>query len=333
MPHSNPFDAIGFAANTKNQAKRVGIIMHLASILPAGILVVFQFTPVIRHKFILIHRVNGYVVIILFFISVAGTFMMFPSLINYRPDVQIGLGVLGVGCSITITMAWINIRRLQIEQHRAWMLRTWVYAGSIISLRLIMIAARTVINRYFPDRHFATFSCGQIFDMYTIQGVPDDNNPTPLIYPECTPAGLEFFDRSLRAIVRASSNSYIVQGQVVQPGPEGMAAFSDVTFGMATWLALVLHVVGVELYLRLTPKEAERLRQVSYKKQLAAGMRNPGSSGLVVQNWGDAEKWEPLRKSVRKDEEERAEQAAHLMSRDYQLDRVAPPQQASYAAI
>jgi len=73
-----------------------------------------------------------------------------------------------------------------------------------------------------------------------------------------------------------------------------MAAFSDVTFGKTTWLAVVLHLVGVEVYLRLTPKEAERQRQASYKKQLAAGMRNPRNSRLLVQNWGDAEKWEPF---------------------------------------
>jgi hypothetical protein len=34
---------------------KVGIILHLAGILPASILVCFQFTPFIRHKWILIH--------------------------------------------------------------------------------------------------------------------------------------------------------------------------------------------------------------------------------------------------------------------------------------
>lgn len=33
--------------------------------------------------------------------------------------------------------------------------------------------------------------------------------------------------------------------------------------------------------LHLTPKESERLRQVSYQRQLEAGFKNPGHAGLV----------------------------------------------------
>jgi hypothetical protein len=56
-------------------------------------------------------------------------------------------------------------------------------------------------------------------------------------------------------------------------------------------MALFLHVVGVEIYLALTPVEAERLRRVSYEKQLQAGYKNPGNAGTTVQRWGDAEAW------------------------------------------
>ena len=47
------------------------------------------------------------------------------------------------------------------------------------------------------------------------------------------------------------------------------------------------------MYLHLTPREAKRLRQVSYEKQVAAGYRNPGYSGSSVERWGDADKWQP----------------------------------------
>lgn len=43
--------------------------------------------------------------------------------------------------------------------------------------------------------------------------------------------------------------------------------------------------------MRLTPRESERLRQVSYEKQLEKGYKNPGSAGLVVERFGDAEPW------------------------------------------
>jgi hypothetical protein len=38
---------------------RTGIMIHLFTIVSAGFLVIFQFVPAIRHKAILVHRVNG----------------------------------------------------------------------------------------------------------------------------------------------------------------------------------------------------------------------------------------------------------------------------------
>jgi hypothetical protein len=41
--------------------------------------------------------------------------------------VQIAVGLLGTGTIISTALAYYNIKRLQIDQHRAWMLRTWFY--------------------------------------------------------------------------------------------------------------------------------------------------------------------------------------------------------------
>lgn len=65
----------------------------------------------------------------------------------------------------------------------------------------------------------------------------------------------------------------------------------DLSFGSAAWISFFLHLIGVEIYLRLTPREAERLRMVSYKRQLAAGYENPGSAGLVAERLGDSNEW------------------------------------------
>lgn len=45
--------------------------------------------------------------------------------------------------------------------------------------------------------------------------------------------------------------------------------------------------------LNLTPKEATRLRQVSYQRQLEAGYSNAGNAGLTVQRLGDADPFVP----------------------------------------
>lgn len=43
--------------------------------------------------------------------------------------VQIAVGLLATGTFISTALAYYNIKRLQIDQHRAWMLRTWFYVS------------------------------------------------------------------------------------------------------------------------------------------------------------------------------------------------------------
>lgn len=64
---------------------------------------------------------------------------------------------------------------------------------------------------------------------------------------------------------------------------------------MALWLAIFMHLVGVEIYLALTPRESNRLRQVSYERQMERGFKNAGSAGLTSDQWGDADAWRPMR--------------------------------------
>ena len=44
----------------------------------------------------------------------------------------------------------------------------------------------------------------------------------------------------------------------------------------------------VSQQIHLTPRESERLRQVSYERQIEAGMSHPGSAGLTAERLGDA---------------------------------------------
>ena len=56
-----------------------------------------------------------------------------------------------------------------------------------------------------------------------------------------------------------------------------------------------MHGVGVEMYLNLTSAEGERLRNVSYERQLEAGYKHPGSAGLTSDRWGDVPAWQPAK--------------------------------------
>ncbi|EXJ73472.1 uncharacterized protein A1O5_03233 [Cladophialophora psammophila CBS 110553] len=271
----------GDAIHYQSGSKRVGIIMHLACILPAGFLVCFQFVPVIRHRFLLFHRVNGYAIILLLLTGNAGAFMVIPIAGGGSPATQAGLGLLGTMTTVSVVLAYINIKRLQIDQHRAWMIRTWVYAGSVISVRLVQMAANTFIAQHQQGHWYGVQTCEDIWKQYTLYGAPAGaGNPTPYLYPACTAPN--------------SSEPVIIKANVHGFGPEFVTASFHLTFGMSVWLCLAIHAIGVETYLKLTPAESERLRLVSYEKQLEAGFKHPGRAGLTVDRFGDAVAWEPI---------------------------------------
>lgn len=159
---------------------RYGMLLHLAFILPAGILMVLQFTPIIRHKFLLFHRINGYIVMLLCLMSNAAAFVIIRHKQggNRAPSHGVEM-LLGIVTTIGIFMAWWNIRRKQIEQHRAWMLRTMFYMGAIITARLINLAATPIITRI--GDYWSVWTCDEINFLYTNYDMEFPKE----YYPEC----------------------------------------------------------------------------------------------------------------------------------------------------
>jgi len=263
-----------WAYTSKGLLYKVSMTMHIVVVIPAGILVVLQFIPVIRYKALIFHRINGYVVILLMLIfSVTGIII---SKVAFGGDfaTQTFAGVFGIAVIVSGALAYINIKRLQIEQHRAWMMRAWAYSASIITLRIIQIIATEIIGSI-PDSYRA-LPCEQIDSVGGLSAAT---------YPSCAadPTGwtavkMDFGGTGVAEIMAA------LQG----------------TFGGAGLLAFALHAIGIELYLHFTPAEAQRLRQVSFERQQERGFRRPGSAGLTADRLGDAE-WVPLKQQGEQD--------------------------------
>ena len=108
---------------------KVGIILHLATILPAGLLACVQFTPFIRHKALILHRINGWLVVLLSFAGTAAAMMIARISFGGGLDAQMAAGALAIMFIGSLVMAVVNIKLLQIEEHRAWMLRAWFYVS------------------------------------------------------------------------------------------------------------------------------------------------------------------------------------------------------------
>ncbi|KAK4494948.1 hypothetical protein PRZ48_014304 [Zasmidium cellare] len=226
----------------------IGIHIHLISINPAGLLAIVQFVPVVRHKLLLFHRINGYVVVLLLLTGNVGAVMIARRAFGGTLATQAGVGVLAIGTTGSAVLAYININRLRIDRHRAWMLRCWFRAGSIITLRIIMIISVVIISQI--GSYYIAMPSRQI------EGAGGDMG----MYAAC----------------REDAHGYAaVHANVQHPmGKEEVAAPFELSFCMALWLALLLHAAGVEMYLQLTASETERLRQVSFERQVERGMRS-----------------------------------------------------------
>lgn len=139
--------------------------------------------------------------------------------------------------------------------------------ASIITLRLILYLA-TLVTTAMRDYYYP-FSCAQIAWFYTHYHMGD-----PLsVYPQCASP---FHNTTILP------DSYVAVHANFNGRPEQIGASLDINFGMALWLALFVHLVAVELYLRLTPAEARRLKAVSAQRQRER-WGGPGAKGKGVE--------------------------------------------------
>lgn len=148
LDFSSHFCAVGPDGNTIDGAPgecyyynnfsryRIGILLHLAGVLPASILAVFQFMPVIRYRWIAIHRVSGYVSMLFYLVGYAGVLMIARRSFGGGLDVQAWCYFAGLSVVACFALSLYNIKKLQIEQHRAWMLRGWFYVCLLLSVYL-----------------------------------------------------------------------------------------------------------------------------------------------------------------------------------------------------
>ncbi|EWZ29793.1 hypothetical protein AU210_012683 [Fusarium oxysporum f. sp. radicis-cucumerinum] len=246
---------------------KIGIKMHLYTIIPASFLVVFQFVPFIRYKALLFHRMNGYIVVVLAIIGTVGAIIIAPVAFGGSLSVRAAVGLMSIMFLWSLFLAIWNIKTLQLEQHRAWMLRAWFYAGSIITLRIIMIISALIMSKTPSFR--LPMQCAKVASFY------DDTESLIAKYPAC---------QDLNAWVA-------IQGDMSGESTENIASALSLGFSMGIWLALAIHAIGIEVYLHLTPAETERLRRISFQRQQERGFKNPGSSGLTSDRLGDAETW------------------------------------------
>lgn len=269
--HAAPGECYYFLNGAREQ---VGMMTHIFAIIPCCFLLFLQFVPCIRQRYARFHRANGYIVILLVSIATAGGLMATRRSFGGDPAFQFSNVLLSSLLVVGMVLAIVSIKRLQVEQHRAWMLRTWFWAFSVITMRVVQTAASRIVS---SQGYTALRPCAQI---------DSDGVLTAAAIQHFWPACAAYFSGASpgqQALVDANYYGLPIEVNVAL----------SIASGASALVALFLHAVGVEIYLYMTPAESERLRQVSYHKQLAAGMRHLGRAGLSVDRLGDTAKWSP----------------------------------------
>ncbi|KAL8729268.1 MAG: hypothetical protein Q9166_004889 [cf. Caloplaca sp. 2 TL-2023] len=263
---------------------RWAIAIHLFAILPVGLLMIPQFIPLFRRpRYIAYHKLNGWIIWDLTCVGNVGALMVMRRAFGGGTDSQSCVVTLVIMTQLGIWMAYYNIKRHQIDQHRAWMLRTMFYLGAIVSTRVVMPIAVLIMT--WVGTYYTVIPCKELaflLGQNTNWSGPRSLEEVGRMYPACVGKGGNVTDE----LVAVKANFEFGQ-------PQGIGASFKMTFGMGLWICTFLHTIAVEIYLALTPVEGERLRRISYHKQLAAGLPNPGSAGTTIQGWGDAAEWVP----------------------------------------
>jgi len=206
------------------------IFIHVYCAIISGIFAVFQFLPAIRRRAMIFHRINGYLVLIFLIPSTVCGAVVARRAFGGDLNVQSAFYVIGILIIFCAAMGITNVKRTRT--HRKWMLRTVACAAAPITARLASLAARHIISDI--GSYYALWRCDQL--LYVMPDLDDVNQ----LYPQCAQAGVDLtkVHVAVHAAVKGDGLSY---GSTVR-----------LVFGMALWIGIMTHIIGVELYIRKT---------------------------------------------------------------------------------
>ncbi|KDQ13810.1 hypothetical protein BOTBODRAFT_110881 [Botryobasidium botryosum FD-172 SS1] len=180
-----------------------------------------------------LHRINGYLTLALLIPGTISGAIVGRRAFGGSPNTQSAYyasAIMIVGAAL---MGISNVRNTRL--HRKWMLRTVAYLAAPITTRIIALIAREIVGMI--GSYFDVWTCDELaFLQSTGQGVPDFLNA----YPQCGDTTVN--PSTIHVPIQASTKAY----------PVNYGTSVRLTFGMGLWIAIVLHVIGVEIYIRST---------------------------------------------------------------------------------
>ena len=115
------------------------VLGHVLTGSIALILGPIQFWKGFRNKYIHLHRTLGKVYLIAILIGAICAFVMAgTTALAISWQWAASLGFLGVAWVITAAMAYISIRKKKIDQHKEWMIRSYIVTFAFVTFRIFV---------------------------------------------------------------------------------------------------------------------------------------------------------------------------------------------------
>jgi uncharacterized membrane protein len=111
------------------------LMLHVAGAVVALPLGPWQFVRGLRSRWPRVHRVVGRVYVVAVLATGVGGLLLAPSTYTGRLA-GLAFALLGVGTLGSTAMAFVAIRRRQVERHREWMTRSYAFIFTGVTFRL-----------------------------------------------------------------------------------------------------------------------------------------------------------------------------------------------------
>lgn len=215
----------------KQPMYKINLFIHIYLTTIGGIMVLLQFFPAMRRRAVILHRLNGYGVLFCLIVGNICGGIIARRCFGGELNAQSAYYILAIMIVYAGLLGIYNVKK-DTRRHRKWMLRLVSYFASIITARLIMLAAREIIT--IIGTYYSIWRCDEILNLL------DDPQAIQSSFPQCVAAGAN--PASIWLAVHASTRD----------GPLYVASSVRATQGMALWIATLMHIVGVEFYINMT---------------------------------------------------------------------------------
>lgn len=121
---------------------KASMVLHIGTILPASVLAMLQFVPYLRRRALRFHRVNGYLTLLLSGLGVFSGLVITRNAFGGTLELQSAMILSSIMFLTCLCLAVYYVKRLDIEKHRAWMLRAWAVVSCKNHLRDVRVLAR-----------------------------------------------------------------------------------------------------------------------------------------------------------------------------------------------